>query len=668
MEVMIDSLLGVLSFRVLLLILMGTFVGVIVGALPGINAPTGIALAIPLTFTFSAAEGLILLGAIYCASIYGGSISAILMNVPGEPADVVTCFDGYPMAKRGEPQRALNLAAIGCAFGSAAGFLALLFLSPPLSRVALLFGPTEIFWVAIFGMTVIGAISRGNIFNGLLGGTIGMLLATMGLSPVTGVSRFTFGLPYLVSGIDIVSALIGLFALSEMLNSFQDALKPGGAQAILLKPQPGAWWSHLKEFFHYPFAYTISSIVGTIIGIIPAAGPSIGALMSYGEVRRHSANRAQFGQGAPEGIIAASVGKNAVVGGSIIPLLTLGVPGSPAAAILLGGLIIHGLFPGQDLFTTHARITYTFMIAMIPTSFAILVFGVAGSRFWGKVTRLPIQYITPTVIALCVIGSYATRNNPADVLAMTAIGLAMFAASKAGFDPAPVVIGLVLGDLAENGFLLGRMLGEAEGSVMSYFFLRPIPLLMIGLTLASLIFSAITQTRDKKKSRQGAAEGRSKIAAAAAGVATIRKYHLNMAVGALAILFAFWADRQLAGLEPETVVFPHVLLWVIKGVGGMMILQELVWGRRYNLDPAFSAFPIAFVPLAAATIGYIFAALFVDYYIATAVYLFAVAMILEKKRMTKLLTRVLPVALGIPFLLYWLFYRLLDVRMHSIIF
>jgi hypothetical protein len=308
------------------------------------------------------------------------------------------------------------------------------------------------------------------------------------------------------------------------------------------------------------------------------------------------------------------------------------------------------------------------MIAMIPTSLAILVLGVAGSRFWGQVTRLPIQYITPTVIALCVIGSYATRSNPGDVLAMTAIGLAMFAASKAGFEPAPVVIGLVLGDLAENGFLLGRMLGEAEGSVMSYFFLRPIPLLMIGLTLASLVFSAITQARDKKQSRQGTSEERSKLATAAAGVAIIRKYHLNMAVGALAILFAFWADRQLAGLEPETVIFPHVLLWVIKGVGGMMIVQELVWGRKYNLDPALSAFPLAFVPLAAATIGYIFAALFVDYYAATAVYLFAVAMILEKKRRTKLLTRILPVALGIPFLLYWLFYRLLDVRMHSMLF
>ena len=178
MDVMMDSLLGVLTFRVLLLILVGTLVGIVVGALPGINAPTGIALAIPLTFTFSAAEGLILLGTIYCASIYGGSISAILMNVPGEPADVVTCFDGFPMAKKGEPQRALNLAAIACSFGSLTGFLALLFLAPPLSQIALLFGPTEIFWVAIFGMTVIGAISRGNIFNGLLGGTVGMLLAT----------------------------------------------------------------------------------------------------------------------------------------------------------------------------------------------------------------------------------------------------------------------------------------------------------------------------------------------------------------------------------------------------------------------------------------------------------------------------------------------------------
>ena len=665
MEVMLDSLVGVLTFKVILLILVGTFIGIIVGALPGINAPTGIALAIPLTFTFSAAEGLILLGTIYCASIYGGSISAILMNVPGEPADVVTCFDGYPMAKKGDPQRSLNLAAIGCAFGSVAGFLALLFLSPPLSRVALMFGPTEIFWVAIFGMTVIGAISKGNIFNGLLGGTIGMLLSTVGLNPVTGVSRFTFGISYLVSGVDIVSALIGLFALSEMFNSFREALTPEGAKPVLLTNRSGALWAHIKEFFRYPFAYTVSSVIGTIIGIIPAAGPSIGALMSYGEVRRHSARRAQFGQGEPEGIIAASVGKNAVVGGSIIPLLTLGVPGSPAAAILLGGLIIHGLFPGPDLFTTHAGVTYTFMIAMLLTSVAIFLVGVAGSRFWGQVTKMPIQYITPTVIALCVVGSYATRSNPADVLTMMAIGFAMFVASKAGFDPAPVVIGLVLGELAENGFLLGRMLGEAEGSVMSYFFLRPIPLLMIILTIASLVFTAYTQVRDKKKSVEASGERGARSGETPAG---IKKYHLNMAVGALAILFAFWADRQLAGAEPDTVVFPHVLLWVIKAAGGMMILQEAIWGRKYNLSLAFTAFPVSFVALTGATIAYIFAALVVDYYLATAVYLFAVAMVLEVDRVGKLLCRILPVTLGIPVVLYWLFYRLLDVRMHSLIF
>jgi TctA family transporter len=278
---------------------------------------------------------------------------------------------------------------------------------------------------------------------------------------------------------------------------------------------------------------------------------------------------------------------------------------------------------------------------------------------------MPIQYITPTVIALCVVGSYATRSNPADVLAMMAIGLAMFVASKAGFDPAPVVIGLVLGELAENGFLLGRMLGEAEGSVASYFFLRPIPLLMIGLTIASLVFTAYTQVRDKKKSTDASAGHKASMEAVPGG---IRKYHLNMAVGVLAIMFSFWADRQLASAEPETVVFPHVLLWVIRGVGAMMILQEAIWGRKYNLRSAFTAFPIAFIPLVGATIAYILAALLIDYYLTTAVYLFVVAMLLEVNRISKLLSRIIPVALGIPFALYWLFYRLLDVRMHSLIF
>jgi len=666
MDAVFDSLIAVLSFRVLLLILLGTLLGVVVGALPGINAPTGIALAIPITFTFTPAEGLILLGTIYTASIYGGSISAILMNVPGEPADVVTCFDGYPMAKAGEPQRALELATIACAFGSLAGFLALLFLSPPLSLIALLFGPAEIFWVAIFGMTVIGAISRGSIFNGLLGGAFGMLLATVGLNPVTGVSRFTFGIPYLVSGIDIVSALIGLFALSEMLNSFQEALKPP-TEAIRMKTRRGAFWSHLKEYFRYPFAITVSSIIGIIIGIIPAAGPSIGALISYGEVKRHSKNRAQFGKGSPEGLIAADTGKNAVVGGSIIPLLTLGVPGSPAAAILLGGLIIHGLFPGQELFTTHARVTYTFMIAMIGASFAVLVIGVAGSRLWGKLTKVPIQYLTPVVIALCVIGSYATRNNPADVIAMAGVGLAMFAASKVGFEPAPVVIGLVLGDLAENGFLLGRMLGEASGSVWTYFFLRPIPLIMISLTIASLVFTAVSQARDKVKPGKEKDAEPGTPSTGKTGP-SIRKYHVNMAVGILAVLFAFWADRQLAGLEPESIVFPVVVLWIVKLVGVAIVTQEILWGRKINRGQALARFPLTLGPLVAATIGYILAAIFLDYYLCTFVYLLLVALILEKRRARRFLTRILPLAAGMTALLYGVFYWLLDVRIRNLIF
>jgi len=384
-------------------------------------------------------------------------------------------------------------------------------------------------------------------------------------------------------------------------------------------------------------------------------------------VRRHSRNRAQFGHGASEGLIAAETGKNAVVGGSIIPLLTLGVPGSPAAAILLGGLIIHGLFPGPELFTTHARTTYSFMVAMVFVSFAIVVVGVAGSRVWGQVTKLPVQYLTPTVIALCVIGSQATRNNPMDVLAMAGVGLGMFLASKAGFEPAPVVIGLVLGDLAENGFLLGRMLGDAEGSLWAYFFLRPIPMIMIALTVASLVFTAITQGREKAGSGKEEKGGMQHVQPGD-GRRAIRRYHLNMAVGVLAILFGFWAESQLAGLEKESVVFPVVLLWIVRAVGAVMIAQELVWGRRHNRSSAFGRFPTKLIPLIAVTLGYVPAVMTVDYYIATGAYLLVVALILETWSPRRFLTRILPVAVGMPVLLYWIFYRLLDVRMHSVLF
>lgn len=658
MELFLDALSGVLTFRVAFLLFIGTLIGILVGALPGINAPTGIALAVPMTFSVPPAEGLILLGTIYAASIYGGSISAILMNVPGEPADVATMFDGPPMAKKGEPQRALELAAISSSFGGLVGVSALLFLSPPLAKVALMFGPAEMFWLAVFGVMVIAAISKENIWNALIGGFAGMLAATIGVNSATGTVRFTFGSEYLVSGVDIAAALIGLFALAEMLAVMERSMA-GPSETVRLTVRRGAFWRHLREFTSYPFAYIASSSIGVVVGIIPAAGHSIGALISYGEVKRRSRNREEFGRGAPDGIIASSTAKNAVVGGALIPLLSLGVPGSPAAAVLLGGLTIHGLFPGQGLFTTHSSTIYTFLVGLLVAQVVMLAVGVAGSRFWGNMTRIPDHFLAPAIISLCVVGAYATRNNPADLLMMTGIGLAMYGGSKLGFEPAPIVIGLVLGEMAEQGFLLARTLGDAEDGVWEYFLLRPVSMVIIALTILSLTFGVGSHLR-QRVSRPAA-----KTAEANGVTGRIRRYQVRLAVGVLVVVFSAWARWHLQQLKADDAVFPSVLLWLLTAAGAVMVAQELIRWRYRDRAVAFGTVSQTASIIVILTLVYIAAVLTVGYYASTVVYLLAIAAIVGRRGLRWWIGRALPFAVGLTVLLYWLFYYLLDVRMPS---
>ncbi len=357
-------------------------------------------------------------------------------------------------------------------------------------------------------------------------------------------------------------------------------MKPGGAELIHLKPRRGAFWHHLREYFRYPFAYTVSSIIGIIMSIIPAAGPSIGALISYGEVRRHSPEPGTVRHRALGRARPTDTGKNAVVGGSIIPLLTLGVPGSPAAAILLGGPIIHGLFPGPELFTTHARITYTFMVAMVFASFAILVVGVAGSRIWGQVTKFPIQYLTPTVIALCVIGSQP-ETTPWMCWPWLAWAWACFWPLRWGLSRPRWLSAWSWGIWPRTAFCWGgcspRLKG-LSGPISSCDeshaddCINPCLAGIHGRHPGTGEGAVRGGNGEKETGHDGPADGGGET----------RKYHVNMAVGVLALLFAFWAERHLAGLERESVVFPIVILWIVRAVGLVMIAQEIIWGRRHN--------------------------------------------------------------------------------------
>ncbi len=346
----------------LLTMVLGTIGGLILGATPGLSPTMAVALLVPFTFHMDAATGLILLGAVYTSTVAGGAISAILINIPGAPANIATLLDGHPMAQQGKSQTALYICFISSLVGGLFGMLVMILFTPPLARIALQFGPSEMFWIAIFGISVMAGLSSGSILKGLIGGMFGLLISTIGYSPLLGVPRFVFH-DVLTGGVAIVPALIGLFAIPQIFSLVETLgrhfEKPD------YKPARGVLLKTIVQNLKMVKALGIGSVVGSIIGVIPGAGGQVAGLIAYDQNRKFSRHPESFGKGNPEGVATAESANNAMVGPSLIPLLTLSIPGSPTAAVLLGGLLIHGLFPGPDLFINNAPITYTFIASLV---------------------------------------------------------------------------------------------------------------------------------------------------------------------------------------------------------------------------------------------------------------------------------------------------------------
>ena len=368
----------IFTIKILLMIIAGLFGGLITGALPGLTATMAVALLVPFTFAMSPTEGLIILGAIYMACIYGGSFSAILVNTPGTPSSIGTTFDGYPMAKKGEGERAILIATFASVYGGLFGVFFLLFLAPPLASVALKFGPPEYFWMAVFGITIISSLASKNVIKGFIGGTIGALISTIGIAPIGGDVRFTGGFPELQGGIELIVALIGFFCIPEAMTMISQRTKKFHlAEAKRLK---GIFLRTLKDVLKKQGNLLRSSIVGTIVGILPGAGGSVANLVAYNEAVRASKTPEKFGTGIADGIIATESSNNAVVGGGIIPLVTLGIPGAPPDAVLYGVLLIHGLRPGPELFSVHSQIIFTFILSLFIATIFMLPVGVICGR------------------------------------------------------------------------------------------------------------------------------------------------------------------------------------------------------------------------------------------------------------------------------------------------
>lgn len=494
---MLDAIVAALSLQNLLLALVGVMAGTVIGALPGLTATMAVAVLVPFTFTMESAPALIMLGAIYTGAIYGGAYSAILLNTPGTPSAVATTFDGYPMAKRGDGDLAITLSCIASVTGGLVGAFALLALAPPLAEVALAFGPIEYFWLAILGLTLVSALSGGDWLKGVVGACIGLMMSMIGSAVIGGDIRYTMDTMILQSGISVIPALIGLFCipvLVDLVASREEHLKIAGKVAGF----------RLGEAFKYSYADKInlarSSIIGTIIGILPGAGGSIAALVAYSEARRASRHPDSFGKGNPSGIVASESSNNATVGGGFIPTLVLGIPGTPADAVVLGALLVQGVKTGPSLFSEQSSIVYTFMFGLIIATLLMLPVGLVLGRYaYQSIISVPKALLVPGIAILTILGSYAINSDVDDVYIMLGTGILGWVLAYFGFSPAPIVLGLILGPLAEQGFVQAWMIGSAQHNLVGMFLGRPISIAIIFVAILTLVYPILSRRRERRR-------------------------------------------------------------------------------------------------------------------------------------------------------------------------
>ncbi|MCF7353261.1 tripartite tricarboxylate transporter permease [Vibrio sp. CK2-1] len=491
LEHLFNGLAVTFSFEVLPVLIFGVLGGIILGALPGLTATMGVAILLPFTFGMEPTAALVMLIGVYIGGIYGGSIAAILLKTPGTPASAASVLDGYTMSSNGQAARALSISAVASFTGGLISTIVLIAISPLLATFALKFNAPEYFALALFGLTIIASVSSQNILKGLLAGAIGLLISTIGLDPISSVPRFTFGMMDLYSGVNVIPVLIGLFALSEALNQIEKILsekqiKPPKFDRKLLSKKD------LKEMM--PTAIK-SGLMGTTIGSVPGAGADISAFVCYNEAKRSSKNPEEFGKGSVKGLAAAEAGNNGVTGGSLVPLLTLGVPGDAVAAVLLGALIIQGLTPGPLLFAQSPEVVYGVFSSMLVANVVMLIVGLLGIRFFCRIIEVPKILMIPIIIFLSIVGAYAINNSMFDIGIAIGFGVLGFILGKLDIPSSPILLAIILGPMAETNLRKSLLMYDSS---WSFLYDRPIALAFIVLAVLSVYSTMKIKKRANK--------------------------------------------------------------------------------------------------------------------------------------------------------------------------
>lgn len=494
LEQLITAFLTLMEWQNLLSMVIGLILGTLVGAIPGLTASIGISLLIPLTYGMNPLFAFSMMAGIHNGGSFGGSIPAILLRIPGTPGAICTTFDGHPLTQKGLAIPAINLAAASSAVGGTISAIVLLLLAPPLAEITLAFGPPEIFWVNVFGLCSVAVLLGKDALKGLLAACFGLLIGAVGLDFVTGFERYTFGVLELSEGFPFLVILVGLYALPPCWQMIEEAKTTGlGNTGSLFRRHAKLAYDKAKLLS----AWIRGSVIGILIGLLPGVGGAAANFIAYNEVRRTSDDPESFGTGNPLGVAAAESSNNADNGAAMIPALTLGIPGSGVAALMIGALTIHGMQPGPELFGEKAVITYGYMWAMVITSIGIFVFGSAvASRLFANVLRVPPVLLMPLIVGLTFVGVYSFENTMFNVYLLFIFGLVGYVMHRLEFPYPPVVIGLVLGDKAENALRTSLLISDDNPAIL---FTRPISVVLFTLIVLVLLYPVFRSWKERRK-------------------------------------------------------------------------------------------------------------------------------------------------------------------------
>ncbi len=623
-ELMKYGIINSFTLYHLLLTGLGVFAGIIVGVLPGLTSTMACALLIPLTFAMRPESGLVLLGAIWTGAIYGASNAAILVNIPGTPASIATALDGYALTKKGESEKALFTGLISSVLGGLIGVILLIIFFAPLAKLSVKFGQAEYFWLCIFGLSSISSVASTNIVKGLLGGTIGLLVGTIGLDPIIGIPRFTFGFRALIEGVELVPALIGVFAIPQVLSLIEQNLEV----ISKYKSTPNLIRRILREMSHSHKSLLMrSSLIGSFIGMLPGAGAPVASLISYSEAMRWDKNPEEYGKGSIKGVMASESANNATIGSSLIPMMGLGIPGCPTAAVIMGALLMHGILPGSKLLVQSGDIAYTFIFSLVMANFLMIFIGYFMLKGTANIIRIPVNWITPMVLVLSVIGSYAMRNSMMDVYSMLTLGIIAFLLTKGGVEGGPIALGLVLGPICERALGISLTIAEAKETILGVLVFRPLCILFIFLSIITLIAPKLK----KKKINISTNTSSTKKTVTLPSETKIIDIFLGSGCLIIASIFIY----QSYGLTYPSITFPLFTAYAM-GILSLVILFKgltLTIKSKQYFDITVTNIKNVLI-ICFTSVAYVISINKLGFYVSSFTFIMAISILLSRKRIT----------------------------------